>query len=278
MGKTVDNTIFEVSHPEVWSLALRLCADRLKFTIHSDSDDNSLTFGELPFADTSCCYASCIEAAVYDNPFLLQSFGKTSVVTGSDRFLLVPDEMAGGDDDECQRYYDCIYPDDRRNVAVNHIVEAGLSIVYGIDRNIESFLRRTFYNPQIMHCLTPLLTFFKRKDAYGGRNKMFVYVDNGTVQIVVLKSGRVAFANVFPFNCTNDAFYFIANAWQHCELSQNDDELHVVGDNAVRQELLPRLRETMSNVAQVIFPAEMMRLGENVTAAPFDLTILPLCE
>ena len=99
MGKTVDNTIFEVSHPEVWSLALRLCADRLKFTIHSDSDDNSLMFGELPFADTSCCYASCIEAAVYDNPFLLQSFGKTSVVTGSDRFLLVPDEMAGGDDD-----------------------------------------------------------------------------------------------------------------------------------------------------------------------------------
>ena len=108
MGKTVDNTIFEVSHPEVWSLALRLCADRLKFTIHSDSNDNSLMFGELPFADTSCCYASCIEAAVYDNPFLLQSFGKTSVVTGSDRFLLVPDEMAGGDDDECQRYYDCI--------------------------------------------------------------------------------------------------------------------------------------------------------------------------
>lgn len=105
----------------MWSLALRLCADRLKFTIHSDSDDNSLMFGELPFADTSCCYASCIEAAVYDNPFLLQSFGKTSVVTGSDRFLLVPDEMAGGDDDECQRYYDCIYPDDRRNVAVNHI-------------------------------------------------------------------------------------------------------------------------------------------------------------
>ena len=66
MGKTVDNTIFEVSHPEVWSLALRLCADRLKFTIHSDSDDNSLMFGELPFADTSCCYASCIEAAVYE--------------------------------------------------------------------------------------------------------------------------------------------------------------------------------------------------------------------
>ena len=163
-------------------------------------------------------------------------------------------------------------------MAVNHIVEAGLSIVYGIDRNIESFLRRTFYNPQIMHCLTPLLTFFKRKDAYGGRNKMFVYVDNGTAQIVVLKSGRVAFANVFPFNCADDAFYFIANAWQHCELSQYDDELHVVGDNALRQILLPRLRETMSNVAQVIFPAEMMRLGENVTAAPFDLTILPLCE
>ena len=96
---------------------------------------------------------------------------------------------------------------------------------------------------------------------------VLTYAD-GTVEIVVLKSGRVAFANVFPFNCADDAFYFIANAWQHCELSQYDDELHVVGDNAVRQELLP----------QVIFPAEMMRLGENVTAAPFDLTILPLCE
>lgn len=278
MGKTDDNTIYEVSHPEVWSLALRLYADRLKFTIHCDNDDNSLLFGELPFADTSRGYAACLEAAVYDNPFLLQPFGKISVVTDSDRFLLVPDEMTAGDSDECQRYYNCIYPDDRRNVAADHIVEAGLSIVYGIDRNIESFLRRTFYNPPIMHCLTPLLTFFKRKDAYGGRNKMFAFVDKETVEIVVLKSGRVAFANVFKFNCADDAFYFIANAWQHCELSHNDDELHVVGDNALRQILLPRLREYMGNVAQVILPAEMMRLGENVTEAPFDLTILPLCE
>ena len=74
MGKTVDNTIFEVSHPEVWSLALRLCADRLKFTIHSDSDDNSLMFGELPFAKCALMRRVSVAAGI-GMPRLIYTLG-----------------------------------------------------------------------------------------------------------------------------------------------------------------------------------------------------------
>lgn len=278
MSEASNDIINEVPHPEVWSLALRLHRNSLEYALHSGEADNTLKFGELPFSDSISGYARRLEAAVYDNPFLLQPFGKTTVVVESDRFLLLPDEMTATDTDECVRYYQSVYPDDHRNVATNHIKEAALTLAFGIDRHVDSFLQRTFFNPPLLHCLTPLATYFKRKDAYGGRNKMLVYASHSQAHIIVLKSGRLAFANAFRFNNADDAVYYIVNAWQHCELSRTDDELHITGDKDLRRQLLPRLRPTMRNVAQAVFPADLLRLGDNVMAAPFDLIIIPLCE
>lgn len=278
MSETSADIINEVPHPEVWSLALRLHRNGLEYALHSEQADSQLMFGELPFSESISGYARQLEAAVYDNPFLLQPFGKTTIVAESDRFLLLPDEMTAGNADECLRYYQSVYPDDRRNVATNHIKEASLTLAFGIDRTVDAFLQRTFFNPPVLHCLTPLATYFKRKDAYGGRNKMLVYAAHSQVHIIVLKSGRLAFANAFSFASADDAVYYIVNAWQHCELSCTDDELQITGDKDLRQLLLPRLRPTMRNAAQAIFPADLLRLGDNVMAAPFDLIILPLCE
>ena len=278
MSEAAENTIYQVAHPEAWTLALRINEKGLEFTIHNAQIDKSLMFGALPFSDTANGYASNLENTVYDNSFLLQPFGKTIVVADSDRFLLLPDEMTGCDDNEYYRYYNCIYPDDNRNLMSDHIKDAGLSIVYGINRDVDSFLRRTFYNPPTVHCLTPLIAYFKRNDAYSGRNRMFVYITDSQAEIITLKSGRVAFANVFPFKCADDAFYYIVNAWSHCEMSHNDDDMIIVGDSGIKQLLTPRLREAAHNVSQMILPADILRLGDNVMSAPFDLIISQICE
>ena len=68
------------------------------------------------------------------------------------------------------------------------------------------------------------------------------------------------------------------NAWQQCGMNQTTDEMHITGDKQTRNILLPELRQYVRNVMQVIFPADLLRLGNDVMAAPFDLIILPLCE
>lgn len=269
----------EIHHPEVWSLALHLHPNCLKYVLYSSVEDNSLTYGTIEFRGESGNYIRALETAIYDNPFLLSPFGRLRILVESDSFLLVPDEFsAGGDVAECWKYFSRIYPDDRRNLAVDSIADAGCSLVYAIDRELEAFLRRTFNNPPMIHFLTPMIKFFNRKAAYGGQNKMFVYLNNDKVEIVAIRNSKFVLANSYPFKETENAFYYIMNAWQQCGMNQTTDEMHITGDKQTRNILLPELRQYVRNVMQVIFPADLLRLGNDVMAAPFDLIILPLCE
>lgn len=275
MNEANDTTPYTVLHPEMWSLALRLGPDSISFTMLNG--EGSLMTDTIALGDGEC-YAKRLEAAVYENTFLLQQFGNTTIVAQSDRFLLLPDEMTLGDDAECQRYYSSIYPDDERNVIVNPIKEAGLAVAFSLERSVESFVQRTFFNPPIRHCLTPLISWFRSTDASVGRNRMYVVMNGKSMSIVVLKSGRVAFANIFPADNADNAYYYIANAWQHCNLSQTDDQLLTAGISGIKETLLQRLHQIIGNIMPVAYPSELLRLGENVMQAPLDLTILPLCE
>lgn len=278
MIESTNNGQLELLHPEVWSLALHVQNSCLRYVLYSTVEDNSLTFGTLPFSTDTSDRVRSLEAAVYDNPFLLSQFGKITIVVDSDRFILVPDEMSGGDADEIARYYKSVYPDDGRNLQIDNIPDAAMSLVCGLEPEIDSFVRRTFYNPPMVHCLTPMIRYFRKKDAYGGRNKMFVYASDRTLEIVALKNGKPVFANWFSHSGVDDAFYHVANAWRHCRMDSETDEMHIAGEKALKSELIARLRRSVRNVVQVIFPAEMLRLGKDVMSAPFDLIILPLCE
>lgn len=268
----------ELLHPEVWTLSVHLQESCMKYAFHSQVEDNSLNFGTIEFEDTSGSYVKDVEAAVYDNPVFLSPFGRMAFLIDSDRFLLVPDEMSGGMPEECRKYYSFLYPGDKRNVLVDHIGNAGLSIAYGITPELDSFLRRTFDNPPLMHSLSPIVRFFKQKDAYGGRNKMYVFFNNGKIEITALRSSKVIFANSFKADNPEDAFYFTMNAWTQCGMDAVQDEMYVVGDKDIKMQLLPQFREYIKKVVQVIFPAELLRLGKDAMNAPFDLIILPLCE
>lgn len=278
MNETATNKQSEILHPEVWTLSLHLHKSCLKYAMYSRVEDNSLTFGTIDFAGTADRYVKEVETAIYDNPFFLSQFGSVSAMVDSDRFLIVPDEMAAGDENACRRYYDFIYPDDHRIVASDSIPEAKATIVFGIEPELDSFLRRTFDNPPVCHCLSPMVRFFMQKDAYGARNKMYVFFNNGTVEIIALKNSALAFANFFLAEMPDDAFYFVMNAWTRCAFDAQTDEIYVVGDREMKAELLPRLRQYVKNVMQMVFPADLLKLGKDVMTAPFDLIILPLCE
>lgn len=267
---------YSFPHPEVWTLALRLKQDGFDYAIYSRMEDNSLITGEVAFSGTDDSYVKELEEAVYAHEFLLTPFGKVTVVVDSDRFVIVPEAIASDTENDLTPHYRYLYGDDNRRLRFDKL--QGCSLVYGINSDVDSFLRRTFYNPPVVHALTPLTRYFSRKGSYGGRRKMYAYLHDGVVAIVALDDSRLLAANTYSIATADDALYYIAAAWQATAMSDHGDELHLIGDKTIKQQLLPRLRHRLRNVMQVIFPAELLRLGKDAMSAPFDLIILPLCE
>lgn len=272
------NTI-EILHPEVWSLAVRLSSGKLVYAVHSRMEDNSLIYGEIPFSGTEENDVKEIESIVYDNRFFLYDYETRHFLSESSHFLLIPDEFsAGGDYSECCGYYRHLYPDDNLAVRTDRIDSCGVTLAFGIDHALDSFLRRTFDNPPVMHCLTPMIRFLKSKENFGSAERMYVYVNDGKVEIIAFKGGKLVFSNFFSFDAIEDAFYYIMNAWHVNGFDRSDAEIHILGEKRCRKALLPELRRYVPTVVQSIFPARLLRMGKNAMEAPFDLIVLPLCE
>ena len=273
-----DINTLEILHPEVWSLAIRISSGNLSYAIHSRMEDNSLVYGNITLTENASGIKK-IETAIYDNRFFLYEYERRTILLESPHFLIVPDEFSAENrQEECERYYRYLYPDDKYIIRTDHIDNSAVTMAYGISQELDSFLRRTFDNPPIMHSLTPIVQFFKKRDSFGSTNKMYAYLYNGTVEILGIRSNKIVFANFFKFTEINDAFYYIMNVWHTIGFDCANDEMHILGEKQYRKTLLAELRRYIRNVIQSIFPAQLLRLGKNAMNAPFDLIILPLCE
>lgn len=277
MDKPENKSTIEILHPEVWSLAVKISDSGIGYTVHSRMEDNSLIYGNIPFTDKQTSTIKQIESAIYDNRFFLYQYERTDFIIESNHFVFVPDEFSEGSVEKCEKYYRYLYPNDSDIIAVDRLPEVGASIAYAIPSETDSFLRRTFDNPPMMHALTPMIKFFRQKDIYGAEHKMYAFLGSDTVEIVSLKGKKLIYANIFKFNSETDALYYILNAWKTIGLSDND-ELQLLGNKELKKSLLNQLRNYIKSVTQTIFPAQLLKLGKNAMSAPLDLIVLPICE
>lgn len=261
-------------------LALRITEEALSYACYGPAAEESLQFGTIPlpgrFGRNS---AKEVENVVYDTPLLLEPFKKTTVLAQAKHFAIIPDEFSeNGKSDECRRYFSFLYPDDDGMLLLDRIEDDKATIAFSMQPDTVNFLNRTFSNPRICHILSPMVCYFRTKSRSGELHKMFAYFSGRTVEVIVLRDSRLAFANFFSFSTADDALYFILNAWQQCGMNPKTAELSLAGDKASRKAVLPALKKYIANVGQSIFPAKLLRWGRTALDAPFDLIVLPLCE
>ena len=83
---------------------------------------------------------------------------------------------------------------------------------------------------------------------------------------------------VFDPGMIHDAAYYILNVWEQQGFDQEKDELQLTGDKEPRQIITRIAQEYIRQVMPSIFPPQLFKLGKETLEAPFDLTVIPLCE
>ena len=265
----------EIQHPEQWTLIVRVGKSSVKFILYSNAEENSLISRELPLSVGAEDYLKALENCVYDNPVLLQDYKKVAVLVESSHFVLLPDEMV--DDDAMHEVMDYMYADDGGDREVCSMIDGKVSVAYTLNKGVVAFLRRTFYNPDIVHQLVPLVRYSCEKSEKSSIAKMFVHIADDGMDVCVCRKGELLFANTFGYRSVDEAAYYILNVWQNLELDVYSDELQISSEKTVREQLMPQLRKYISYVMPIIFPASAMKIGQDAIKAPFDLILLSQC-
>lgn len=265
-----------IKEPRLWRLALRIDKKMLHVVLFCKVEDNSLIYRQIPLDQAAPSMQKAIEEAIYDNPLLLSDFAHIDCIVESATFTIVPSEIS--DTELRRRIFNEIFPSFDGSIVENELSELKSTILMGLNEQLVNFLRRTFNNPCILHHLTPLCTYFNRKNRMGNSGKMYAYLRTDRLDILSFGKDSLRLANTFAFRDSMDAVYYILACREMLHLDPSSDEMLIAGDTSLREAIAPTLREYLAYVMPVIFPSAMFKAGKDALNAPFDLIVLPLCE
>lgn len=274
---TLSNSVnIDIQHPEQWSLSIRIDSKCVRFVVHCDAERESLMSHVVELDKNEENFLQSLEGCIYDNPFFLQDFKQVKVTVNSMRFMIVPKELC--DAEMKEQMFATMYGTPDGDIECNTLGENCPAVIYEMSRGLHSFLNRTFNNPPVRHHLSAPCEYFASLSRNANVNRLYAYLHDGIADLFVFKKDRFVFANSFEYREADDAIFFILNAWHDAALDVFNDELQLVGDKPMRDAIAPMLREYITYVMPVIFPADAMRIGKDSMKAPFDLILMALCE
>lgn len=265
----------DIRYPEHWTLILRLGESSISFILYSDHEENSLIYRELTLDKSTGDYLKSLENCIYDNPALLQDFKRVAVEIASSHFVVLPEAM--NNDDHMHEVMDYMFATDGGDRHLCPLSDGKTAIAFTMPRGVMSFLQRTFNMPTVVHQLVPLSKYGEAKCEKSGISRMFAHLYNEHLDLCVFRKGELIMTNTYRLRNTEEAVFYMLNAWQHLGLDVMTDELQLSSDKTVRDLLTPQLRKYINFVMPIIFPASAMKIGQDAIKAPFDLILLSQC-
>ena len=264
-----------IPNPADWRLIMRIDRDVLHVMAFSPREYDSLIYRALPLDRSATSRLKAIEDVVYDNPMLLNDFGRVDCLVSTPRYIITPDDDTPVDD--AFALMRKMFPSDTHcDISAN-----GMGGIYmQVEEDVLRFLRRTFAGINISHPLVPLIKYFTGPTVTGSGNgrSMFVSFQEDRVDVVATSHGQLLMANSCQVTGAPDIVYYILASRQQLGFSAENDPILTTGDSPAREEAIATLRRYVRHVMPVIFPSSMFRCGKDAMAAPFDLIALPLSQ
>lgn len=263
-----------VDDTTICNMMMRIGAERIDVVVYSVVADSTLIYRSYPLAQHMQGIKG-LEEIVYDNPLLLCEFRKTYILVDTPDYMIIPDGMVETDAHEA---FAVLHPGYDGSVNQADMATRNASVVYGVGRELQGFLHRTFPTAAVCSHIVPLVRYFASKPGRGNSRRMICNFRASAVDVIIIDGNSLLQANTFCSRTPMDAVYYILACRSAHKLDPYGDEVLLAGDQSVREEVTPVLRTYISRVMPAIFPPQMFRAGKESMLAPFDLIVTPLCE
>lgn len=256
----------DIEQPRLWRLYMLISDSGLDVMLFHSADSSGLQMISLPMETTEDDDVTHrLEEVVYANPWIVNDFGRVSVLYDGSQYAVIPADAASATE-----------VDDGWMRCQCGAVE---TLDFSIPQSLRNFITRTWPMATIEHRVAPLSRYFYSKSRMGHVGKMYVHVSaDRRLDIMVYGRKGLRMLNTFRFDDNNDAVYYIMAARELLRLDQMTDELVIAGDRTLRDALTDILRNLLANVMPAIFPATLYGSYQDAVDAPFPLIVMPLCE
>ncbi len=176
-----------------------------------------------------------------------QTGEQAAILTDSTTLLIPIDEYYAMSSKEQFLY---INPEAKQDVIKRCVVPALKTVViFSIDKDVHTVLTDNFlttrYEPLMLRQWDKM---YIQSEKHSGKT-LFAYFHDEKVELCSFTRNRFAFANSFEVNAMYDAVFFIVGAWKQLNLSNDSDQLVLVGTPPERETLTGELYKFISHIS-----------------------------
>ena len=148
--------------------------------------------------------------------------------------------------------------------------------VFSINKDLKMVIEDHFEDVRFTPILQPVWSHLQQRSFTGVYRKLYAYFHEKRLEIFSFEKNRIKYFNSFAADHAKDALYFLLYVWKQLGLSQQQDELHLIGSIPDREWLIYNAKLYVRKTFVLNPNAEFNRSPiTEIRDLPFDL--LTLC-
>lgn len=264
----------DLAHSEKYSLSIRLAPNGFSFYFHCEDDPSVFHFQKTDLSN-KLSYSDNIKKLIFDLGFFSHPFKKTTVIVVTPNFTLIPQSFF--DPKLSKEIIDSNFHNISGITLYDYPEDKEYYILYNMDEDVHSFLKRHLSNPVFKHHTTSLLKVFNTYSVTENRKKCFLDFHDGYASVLCYNEDKLLTANIFQTSNNADTTYYIASFWEKLELDQTKDTLFISGETDIHLVVTNDLKKLINHVERVELNPKVSLTKEQKLTLPTNV-IASLCE
>lgn len=165
--------------------------------------------------------------------------------------VLVPiDEYMDQENFDVETMYNHTFTGREHDVKIASVIpDLSAVAVFAVNKDLKLVVEDHFGDVRIQNVMQPVWThLYRRSILVGQRRKLYAYFHDTKVDVFSFQQRRFRFANTFDASHSHDALYYLLFVWKQLALSNEDDELHLVGRTENMDWLVTKLKSYLRRV------------------------------
>lgn len=238
-------------------------------------DDGSVEYAPY-IVKSGVSMAANLRQAFHELPLLTEHKDKALLKVSTPVALIPVDEYMDDEHFDINMIYSETFIGYEKDEKVANVLpDLNAVAIFAVNKDLKMVMEDNFADVRIMNVMQHVWTFlYRRSSLVTQRRKLYAYFHDGRVDVFSFMQRRFRFANSFDASHSHDALYYILFVWKQLAFSNEDDELHLVGETEYYQWLITKLKSYLQRVYTLSPSAELNRAPVSlVEGIDFDMML-----
>ncbi len=225
----------------------------------------------------SISMAANLREALRTVPLLQEPYSHVVVIVDSPVLLVATDQFQEEEQDSIYRY---TFTGQEQQSILHYVVpDLNAVAIFSIHKDLRTVLTDQYgATLRLQPVMVSIWNHLYQKSFTGPRQKLYGYFHDHQLDVFAFGQNRFKFSNSFPVSSNpNDALYYLLSVWKQLGLDAGEDELHLCGDIAEREQLAEEARRYVKRVFITNPSGEFNRAQvSQIPGMPYDLMVYHL--